>query len=600
MVINVTLNNDKIILDVTKIDRESVSYLKNLRNLYDSSEELILDKQNEISISLINFLELYEELVSYSEKNKYQLILCSESALIIQNNLNNNSYYEDLEAQEIKIDEIQQNLIQNNWNSDRILTPHQLRNVAQLYRYNSSATFSVPGAGKTTEALALFCLKSKKESKLLVICPKNAFMAWDEGLKECLNTNEMFNRLTLSLEECKRLLSSNPKFSIINYDRMDNRWDYINILIDFCIKNEVTIFLDESHRIKNMAGMQSKTTLKLAPYAKEKLIMSGTPLPNKTIDLIAQFQFLYPNRLINESNIISSMNKVYVRTTKDELGLPDRILLNIPVPMSKSQKELHDMLIDEFKLEFSGFNSKTKITARKLRHVMKLLKICSNPQLLAEDSYTPKKFKLLFRDECAKMDKVCEIVRNNYMVGKKTLVWSTFRNNIDLLTLRLKDLGAEYIYGGVKTGDKNDPSTREYKINKFNNSSECNVLIANPAAASEGINLHTSCDHAVYMDRTFNAGQYLQSMDRIHRLGSISKKYITVLYHENSIDERIDKALKLKMANMQKVLNDKSIQPEIEMEDIMNNDSYDIDSSTDRFEDFFSKKDINFLVGELK
>jgi len=47
----------------------------------------------------------------------------------------------------------------------------------------------------------------------------------------------------------------------------------------------------------------------------------------------------------------------------------------------------------------------------------------------------------------------------------------------------------------------------------------CRVLVANPAACSEGISLHRVCHHAVYVDRTYNAAHYLQSVDRIHRLG---------------------------------------------------------------------------------
>ena len=100
---------------------------------------------------------------------------------------------------------------------------------------------------------------------------------------------------------------------------------------------------------------------------------------------------------------------------------------------------------------------------------MKLLKICSNPQLLADDEYVPNEFRLLFKDECNKIDEACKIARKNYMNNEKTLIWSVFRKNIDLITLKLKDIGAEFIYGGVKTGDVTDPETREYKINRFNN-----------------------------------------------------------------------------------------------------------------------------------
>ena len=45
------------------------------------------------------------------------------------------------------------------------------------------------------------------------------------------------------------------------------------------------------------------------------------------------------------------------------------------------------------------------------------------------------------------------------------------------------------------------------------------VLLANPQAMSEGISLHLECHDAIWLDRTYNAGQYLQGIDRIHRLG---------------------------------------------------------------------------------
>jgi hypothetical protein len=44
-------------------------------------------------------------------------------------------------------------------------------------------------------------------------------------------------------------------------------------------------------------------------------------------------------------------------------------------------------------------------------------------------------------------------------------------------------------------------------------------MIANPAAAGEGISLHQACHDAIYLDRSYNTAHYLQSIDRIHRLG---------------------------------------------------------------------------------
>ena len=96
------------------------------------------------------------------------------------------------------------------------------------------------------------------------------------------------------------------------------------------------------------------------------------------------------------------------------------------------------------------------------------------------------------------------------------------------------------------------------------------MLVANPAACSEAISLHTVCHHAIYVDRTFNAAQYLQSVDRIHRLGlkATQKTTVEILVSPSSIDEVINDRLLRKIANMERILQDDSIHPEIETVDV--------------------------------
>ena len=92
------------------------------------------------------------------------------------------------------------------------------------------------------------------------------------------------------------------------------------------------------------------------------------------------------------------------------------------------------------------------------------------------------------------------------------------------------------------------------KLKEFKISKEPNVLIANPAACAESISLHKVCHHAIYLDRTFNCGQYLQSLDRIHRIGlsKDEKVFYHILQAENSIDETIHRRLNEKEKNMLK------------------------------------------------
>ena len=99
---------------------------------------------------------------------------------------------------------------------------------------------------------------------------------------------------------------------------------------------------------------------------------------------------------------------------------------------------------------------------------------------------------------------------------------------------------------------------RKIQLNKFRTDESCGVLITNPQTLGEGISLHKVCHTAVYIDRTFNAGQYLQSLDRIHRLG-LSDDTITKIYFlktKLTIDERISFRLEEKISRMSDVLND--------------------------------------------
>ena len=103
--------------------------------------------------------------------------------------------------------------------------------------------------------------------------------------------------------------------------------------------------------------------------------------------------------------------------------------------MSPSQKELYEILIDEFKMEFKDYTPRQKLSLRRLKHIMKLLKICSNPQLLADDDLVPDDFRKIFQHECNKINKVCQMAREHYIKGEKVLIWSTFRKNIDILNI---------------------------------------------------------------------------------------------------------------------------------------------------------------------
>ena len=95
------------------------------------------------------------------------------------------------------------------------------------------------------------------------------------------------------------------------------------------------------------------------------------------------------------------------------------------------------------------------------------------------------------------------------------------------------------------------------------------MFIANPAAASEGISLHINdmgekvCSNAIYLDRNFNSSQFLQSVDRIHRIGSKETPNVYIFKTTNSLDMRVQERLDEKVTAMMKLLEDVSLAPYI-------------------------------------
>ena len=442
----------------------------------------------------------------------------------------------------------------------RDLTPEQIRNACVLSSFPSGATFSVPGAGKTTEALATFIYRSNDDDRLLVVAPKNAFAAWEEQFKLCF-PNELisFTRLRGSGSILVDL-NKEPRLMLISYQQLVQSKD---IIYAHASQSSFHIFLDESHRIKGVSNITTEAVLGLSHLAKSKLIMSGTPMPQSISDMVPQIRFLFPEIQISAENVMDIIKPIYVRTTKRELGLPDITHRTVRLPMDPIQRRVYDLIRSEIiRNATQTLRSRDRQAFRELgKSIVRALQITSNPALLAKEIsfvHSDALAEALKEGKGSKIEYLVYRVRTLVAEGKKVLVWTTFVENVETISLSLSDIGSVYIHGGVDAGDDEDEDSREGRIKRFLEDPSINVLVANPAAAGEGVSLHTGCHHAIYLDRNFNAAQYLQSVDRIHRLG-LTKDTVTtieVLECENSIDQAVTLRLDYKIKQMSKILND--------------------------------------------
>ncbi|MBD5145451.1 MAG: DEAD/DEAH box helicase [Ruminococcus sp.] len=497
-----------------------------------------------------------------AHRDQYRVIF-SDNAKTMLKTANDNSYNAALSLPARTEADITYQL--SNIGFTRILTNNQTQNLMKISHLPGAATFSVPGAGKTTEALAFFFINATQTDRLLVVAPKNAFSAWDEQLIACMNeTDEVFVRLRGGEVSIQSALRLKPRFMLITYDQLSR---VKNVIVDLLSYGNVYMFLDESHRIKG--GKQIKRAdaiLEMAHLPKRKLIMSGTPMPQSPKDLISQFLFLYPTKDVDETTVIDLIQPIYVRTTKGQLGIPKLTHKIIQVPMTRLQREIYKTLKSEICRQLNPvLSDSSRYELRRIgKCVMKVMAFVSNPALLSSDmdyAFDRRVGALLLASDGPKIDYVCRRARELAAENKKVLIWSSFVKNVELIALRLSDLCAEYIHGGVDAGDENDNDTREGKIKRFHDDPDCKVLVANPAACSEGISLHKVCQYAIYLDRSFNAAHYLQSEDRIHRLGldPDANPCVEFVECDNCIDQVVRKRLSYKVNTMAKALNDYSL-----------------------------------------
>ncbi len=209
------------------------------------------------------------------------------------------------------------------------------------------------------------------------------------------------------------------------------------------------------------------------------------------------------------------------------------------------------------------------------KSVIRLIQASTNPMLLTlnDDFYEetlplPKSsgvWELL--DEFVKYEKPSKIEYLQSRVAvilsekpeNKIVIWSYFVRNIQLLERMFKRYNPVSIYGDISTGSDEDENKREGRIKKFHMDETCRLMIANPQACGEGISLHKVCHFAIYLDRNFNAAHFLQSIDRIHRLGLLPhiETNVEILVSENTIDETLLLRLNEKILAMGEILDDK-------------------------------------------
>lgn len=457
------------------------------------------------------------------------------------------------------------------------LFPHQRVAIKWLLMTPYAFLGDDMGLGKTLSVLSYFAaLKVSHEfQQLLVICPNSLTRNW---LREINQWYPDLKGVVVSGDKSEkawvlRLLTSGTlsvDILILNYEAI--RLDYITTEVLRLSQDRRTLLcLDESQRVKNHASKTFKAISEIAPSCERRVLLSGTPTPKDITDLWAQMKLLdggerfgksfyrwlesiaelgneysdfgikkFIPEAVNET--VLRVHELMLRRKKERVvNLPEKTFVLREVEMSGAQKKRYEEIRESLVLRMrstSGEEFVRDIT-NILEEYLRAVQVSSNPRLIdPEWQGTPAKFLEL--DEI-----VNEVVRE---LDQKIVIWSNYLGNIRELKERYSDLGAEMFSGEVSAEE------RAGIVRRFQEDDSTKVLIAVPAAGGVGITL-TRAQTAVYLDKTWNAEHWMQSVDRIHRIGQTGTVTIISLL-ASKVDEIIHWNLRKKERAQAEVLGD--------------------------------------------
>ena len=498
----------------------------------------------------------------------------------------------------------------------RELKHHQIKAALHLLSVENGANFSVPGSGKTTVVLSVYAWLRKlgEITNLFVVGPPSCFKPWKDEFEATIGYKPSCEILAGGNVEERRLkyYSQDSKLAdlyLTTFQTLQRDKDKVRHLME---RANMSFFLvvDEAHYIKQQGGSWSQAILDISDFACRRCVLTGTPFPHSYIDAINIFKALYPvvSPLDNEKqaqliNLVEqkqhekaaklldkTIGPLFYRVRKSDLNLAKpEFPKPIIVKMGAVERLLYDAIIDRIKEQSQGDNFRDIQTVQRLQRgrIIRLRQAVSYAKLLASaiDGYdeilirrgSDLVSKIIGYDSLESPGKITALLGKIEELKKsegKILVWSNFIGSLYLIqkSCSAKGWSPKVICGNTPTENKynQDILTREKIIEQFNDKgSGLDILIANPAACSESVSLHKACSHAIYYDLSYNCAQYLQSLDRIHRVGGSENKpsYYYFLQYGDTFENDILENILQKSRNMSRIIDQEFPLCEMEIPD---------------------------------
>lgn len=440
------------------------------------------------------------------------------------------------------------------------LRPYQKSGFNWLYFLNSyrfgGCLADDMGLGKTVQTLTL--LQSQKNNgekgASLLIMPTSLIYNWQVEAKKFTPDLKVLN---YSGTHRSKDVSKFSKYDLVLTSYGITRLDY-TILQDYYFNY---VILDESQAIKNPQSNIAKAVSTLK--SKNRLILTGTPLENSTMDLWSQMNFINPGLLGTQSffqkeflrpiekdkdevkshKLFSMIKPFILRRNKSQVldDLPDKIENTHYSTMTVSQEERYEetkstyrnMILDEIEQKGIG---KTQI--KILKGLTELRQLANNPKMIDQE----------YEGDSGKTEDAYQMIINAVKEDHKILVFSQFVKHLTIFRELLNEAGIKYAYLDGST------KNRKHQVDLFQENENYKVFLISLKAGGLGLNL-TRADYVFLLDPWWNPAIEAQAIDRAHRIGQKNNVMIYKFITKNTVEEKIQKLQNRKRALAQNLIH---------------------------------------------
>lgn len=404
------------------------------------------------------------------------------------------------------------------------------------------------GLGKTIQTLAL--LQSEKEAGAslpsLLIVPTSLIYNWE------LEARKFTPRLRLHIHAGVQR-DKNPE-SFKDADLIIT--SYGTVRRDIQILSSLHfhyVILDESQAIKNPSSIIAKAVRKL--IARHRLVLTGTPIENSTMDLWSQMSFINPGLLGTQGQFkenfqlpienqgdqqkrekLHALIKPFVlRRKKSQVArdLPERIDNLMYCPMTEEQEEAYEKVKNQYRdeimrsIEEQGMNRSHLLIIQGLT---KLRQLANHPRMIDEN----------YMGHSGKLEEVFETLIKVVEEGHKVLVFSQFVKHLNIVREYLEQHRLRYSYLDGST------KNRMEVVQEFGNDADIPVFLISLKAGGVGLNL-TMAEYVFILDPWWNPAAEAQAIDRAHRIGQTNTVFSYKFITRGTVEEKILKLQERKM-----------------------------------------------------